>query len=59
MTTTTMMTTSPACQLLARRDVYDWLYAALLLGGGRLCVPRYGAAMDVYERRSWPAPCRR
>jgi cytochrome c-type biogenesis protein CcsB len=32
------------------RDVFDWLFAALILGGGLFAFMRYGASMDVYEK---------
>ena len=35
---------------LARRDVWDWLFAALVLGGAAWAFMRYGGAMDVYEK---------
>ncbi|WP_372659749.1 c-type cytochrome biogenesis protein CcsB [Hydrogenophaga sp.] len=34
----------------ARRNVWDWLFAALVLGGGLFAFGRYAAAMDVYEK---------
>jgi len=34
----------------ARRNGYDWLFAALVLVGGLFAFSRYGAAMDVYEK---------
>jgi cytochrome c-type biogenesis protein CcsB len=33
----------------ARRDVGDWLFAALVVAGAALAFVRYGAAMDYYE----------
>jgi cytochrome c-type biogenesis protein CcsB len=32
-----------------RRDVWDWLFAALVVGGAALAFVRYGASMDFYE----------
>ena len=34
----------------ARRTVWDWLFAALLIGGAAWAFMRYDAAMDVYEK---------
>jgi len=34
----------------ARRNWYDWLFAALVLAGGLFAFSRYGAAMDGYEK---------
>ena len=34
----------------ARRDVWDWLFAVLVLAAGVLAFWRYGSAMDVYEK---------
>jgi len=34
----------------ARRNWYDWLFAAIVLAGGLFAFSRYGAAMDVYEK---------
>ncbi len=34
---------------LARRNVWDWLFAALVVGGVALAFMRYGASMDFYE----------
>ncbi|CDN85974.1 c-type cytochrome biogenesis protein CcsB [Hydrogenophaga intermedia] len=34
----------------ARRDRWDWLFAALVLAGGLLAFQRYGGAMDIYEK---------
>ena len=33
----------------ARRDRWDWLFAALVIAGAALAFVRYGAAMDFYE----------
>lgn len=32
------------------RDLFDWLFAALVLAGGFYAFSRYGAAMDGYEK---------
>jgi hypothetical protein len=34
----------------ARRDLWDWLFAALVLAAGAIAFWRYGSAMDVYEK---------
>ena len=34
----------------SRRNWYDWLFAALVLGGGLFAFSRYSAAMDGYEK---------
>lgn len=34
----------------ARRDVWDWLFAALVLAAGAVAFWQYGGAMDVYEK---------
>lgn len=34
----------------ARRDVWDWLFAVLVLAGAAWAFTRYGAAMDVYDK---------
>jgi cytochrome c-type biogenesis protein CcsB len=34
----------------ARRDLWDWLFAALVLAGAAWAFMRYGGAMDVYEK---------
>lgn len=34
----------------ARRDVWDWLFAALVLAAGAVAFWRYGSVMDVYEK---------
>ena len=34
----------------ARRSVWDWLFAALLVGGAAWAFLRYDTAMDVYEK---------
>ncbi|MCZ2405894.1 MAG: c-type cytochrome biogenesis protein CcsB [Burkholderiales bacterium] len=35
---------------LARRNVLDWLFAAMALAGGLFTLQRYGAYMDGYEK---------
>lgn len=35
---------------LARRDMWDWLFAVLMLAGGAWAFVQYGSAMDVYEK---------
>ncbi len=35
---------------LARRDVWDWLFAALVLGGAAWALTQYGTAMNIYEK---------
>jgi cytochrome c-type biogenesis protein CcsB len=34
----------------ARRSVYDWLYALLLVAGAGFCFSRYAGSMDEYEK---------
>ncbi len=34
----------------ARRNVLDWIFAALVVAGGLFAFSRYGAFMDVYEK---------
>ncbi len=34
----------------ARRNVFDWLFAALLIVGGLFALQRYGSYMDIYEK---------
>lgn len=34
----------------ARRDLWDWLFAALVLAAGAVAFWQYGSAMDVYEK---------
>ncbi len=34
----------------ARRDVWDWLFATLVLAGSAWAFIRYGAAMNIYEK---------
>ena len=34
----------------SRRDVFDWLFAALVVAGGLFAFSRYHGAMDVYEK---------
>ncbi|MGQ3053514.1 MAG: c-type cytochrome biogenesis protein CcsB [Roseateles sp.] len=40
----------PRRHALQRRDVFDWLFAALVLLGGGYAFSRYNASMDVYEQ---------
>ena len=47
-TATTTLTLNEG--FLARRNWYDWLFAALVLAGGLFAFSRYGQAMDVYEK---------
>ena len=35
---------------LSRRNVSDWLFAALVIAGGLFAFVRHGASMDVYEK---------
>ena len=35
---------------LARRNIWDWLFAALMLAGTAWAFVRYGAAMALYAR---------
>ena len=48
MNTTTLDLGKPG--LLAARNAFDWVFAALLLLGAGYAWQRYGAAMDIYER---------
>lgn len=41
---------SGAAGYFAGRSVFDWLFAAMVVGGGIFAFSRYGAGMDVYER---------
>ncbi len=34
----------------ARRDVWDWLFAALMVAGGAWAFIQYSGAMDIYEK---------
>ena len=34
----------------ARRNWFDWLFAAIVVAGGLFALQRYGAYMDVYEK---------
>ena len=34
----------------AKRNVVDWLFAALVVAGGLFAFSRYSEAMDVYEK---------
>jgi len=36
--------------LLARRDLFDWVFAALIVAGAGFALSRYGASMDGYEK---------
>ena len=36
--------------LFSRRNGFDWLFAALVVGGGLFAFQRYAAFMDVYEK---------
>jgi len=36
--------------LLARRDLFDWVFAALIVAGAGFAFSRYGASMDGYEK---------
>jgi cytochrome c-type biogenesis protein CcsB len=47
MNTTTLTMNPPG--LLARRDAYDWVFAALVVLGGAYAFKQYGAVMDYYE----------
>ncbi|KQW51542.1 MULTISPECIES: c-type cytochrome biogenesis protein CcsB [unclassified Roseateles] len=40
----------PRRHALQRRDVFDWLFAALVLLGGGYAFSRYNGSMDVYEQ---------
>ncbi|MBI5256055.1 MAG: c-type cytochrome biogenesis protein CcsB [Burkholderiales bacterium] len=52
MSTTTAPKTIPLGRpgLLARRSVFDWLFAVLVLGGSGFAFQRYHASMDGYEQ---------
>ena len=52
MTTTTLTLGRPAgpAGFVAERSLFDWLFAALVIGAGVYAFSRYGAAMDVYEK---------
>ena len=45
-TTTTTLTLNES--FLSRRNWFDWLFAALVLGGGLFALQRYAAFMDGY-----------
>ena len=47
-TTTTTLTLNES--FLSRRNGFDWLFAALVLGGGLFALQRYAAFMDGYEK---------
>ena len=46
---TTTMTLGRGGNPLARRTVFDWAFAALVIGGAAFAFQRYGKAMDGYE----------
>ena len=46
-TATTTLTLNPG--FLARRNVLDWVFAALVIAGAGFAFHRYGSKMDVYE----------
>ncbi|MES2483773.1 MAG: cytochrome c biogenesis protein, partial [Pseudomonadota bacterium] len=47
-TATTTLTLNEG--FFARRNWFDWLFAAIVLAGGLFGLQRYGAFMDVYEK---------
>ena len=47
-TTTTTLTLDAG--YLARRSIYDWIFALLVAAGGLYAFTRYGQFMDVYEK---------
>ena len=47
MTTTTLTLND---SWLSRRNLFDWLFAALVLAGGAFVFSRYAASMDYYEK---------
>jgi cytochrome c-type biogenesis protein CcsB len=49
-TTTLSLGRSHAPHPLSGRSAFDWLFAALVVGGGVFAFVHYGAAMDVYEK---------
>ena len=55
-TTTTTLTLNES--FLSRRNWFDWLFAALVLGGGLFALQRYAAFMDGYEKGICWAPFR-
>jgi cytochrome c-type biogenesis protein CcsB len=48
MNTTTLMLGKSA-NPLARRNLFDWVFAALVLAGTAYAFQRYGAGLDIYE----------
>ena len=48
MNTTTLTLGRPG--LFSGRTAFDWLFAALVIGGGAFAFQRYQGAMDVYEK---------
>ena len=46
--TTTTVTLSEG--YFARRNWFDWVFAAIVAAGGLYALQRYGAFMDVYEK---------
>ncbi|HUG24565.1 c-type cytochrome biogenesis protein CcsB [Piscinibacter sp.] len=48
MNTTTLTLGRPG--LFSGRSAFDWLFAALVIGGGLFAFQRYQGAMDVYEK---------
>ena len=49
-TTTTLLGQPGLGGFVTRRSAFDWLFAALLLGGAGFAFLRHGDAMDVYEK---------
>ena len=49
-TTTLGLGQSGSPNFFAGRSVFDWVYAALVLGGGAYAFAHYGASMDGYEK---------
>ena len=49
-TTTTLLGQPGMGGFVGRRSAFDWLFAALLLGGAGFAFLRHGDAMDVYEK---------
>ena len=47
-TTTTTLTLNEG--FFARRDWFDWVFAALVAAGLLYALQRYGEYMDVYEK---------
>jgi cytochrome c-type biogenesis protein CcsB len=47
-TTTTTLTLHEG--YFARRSIFDWLFAAILVAGGLFAFSRYSSFMDVYEK---------